>query len=57
MENGCALCITYFPLSIKPVSGNKIMPDFFDHIYGKNLLRFLGKSDEVIEKKLPVMGV
>ena len=32
-------------------------PDFFDHIYGKNLLRFLGKSDEVIEKKLPVMGV
>ena len=32
-------------------------PDFLDHIYGKNLLRFLGKSDEVVEKKLPVMGV
>lgn len=30
--------------------------DFLDHIYGKNLLRFLGKSDETVVKKLPVMG-
>lgn len=30
--------------------------DFLDHIYRKNLLRFLGKSDEVVVKKLPVMG-
>lgn len=30
--------------------------DFLDHIYCKNLLRFLGKSDETVVKKLPVMG-
>ena len=30
--------------------------DFLDHIYCKNLLRFLGKSDEKVVKKLPVMG-
>ena len=30
--------------------------DFLSHIYHKNLLRFLGKSDEVVSKKLPVMG-
>jgi len=30
--------------------------DFKDHVYGKNLLRFLGKSDEVPVRRIPMVG-
>jgi len=30
--------------------------DFKDHVYGKNFLRFIGKSDEVVNKVIPLVG-
>jgi len=32
------------------------LDDFLDHIYHKNILRFLGKSDEVPNKKIPMVA-
>ena len=38
----------------KFVSGDII--DFKEHVYGKNFLRFIGKSDEAPTKKIPLVG-
>lgn len=39
---------------------NKFIPndveDFKEHVYGKNLLRFLGLSDEKPDRKIPMVG-
>ncbi len=34
----------------------KDVEDFKDHVYGKNFLRFIGKSDEVVDKVIPLVG-
>ena len=34
----------------------KDVEDFKEHVYGKNFLRFIGKSDEVVNKIIPLVG-
>ena len=37
--------------------GLSVNEEFLPHIYGENLLRFLGKKTENFEGKIPVPGV